>query len=447
MRDPFPISPPPLLVQAIQPLASYLHLSTLPLHIHEVLFAFTLYATIGLYLSPLLSRLIVPQRYNAFSPRTRINWNVHVVSFCQACIICSLSLWLITQDSERQSWRPENNNGGRNGVEGLQKRVWGYNGATGLCQSFALGYFLWDLVMCSVHVDIFGWGMLAHAVAAVSVFSLGYRPFSYFYCPIFLLYELSSPFLNIHWFCDKLDLTGSSLQAINGALLTTTFFLARICWGNYSSFNTFYDLWTAYNLSPHHSLTTASDKSSSAPSFPRDYLSIYHMSPEAQTSAFMSSPNQPLPLWLPLVYLASNLILNALNIWWFYKMVATIRTRFDPPWGTRGVGPEVIHYEPLSAEEKAKIAAGRGKGGIKAAAIGAGRVVEGPEGGGVGKGGMGGKEGGEEGLWRGKGTYAAPAAEMESGEQVGVQRGVYADGHKSLEVTGTETRKRSRRKA
>ncbi|KAK4900586.1 hypothetical protein LTR27_002302 [Elasticomyces elasticus] len=445
MRDPFPISPPPLLVQAIQPFASTLHLSTLPLHFHEVLFAFTLYATIGLYLSPLLSRLIVPERYNAFSRRTQINWNVHVVSFCQACIICSLSLWLITQDSERQTWRPENNNGGRNGVEGLQKRVWGYNGATGLCQSFALGYFLWDLVMCSVHVDIFGWGMLAHAVAAVSVFSLGYRPFSYFHAPIFLLYELSSPFLNIHWFCDKLDLTGSTFQAVNGGLLTTTFFLARICWGNYSSFNTFYDLWTAYHLT-HTAPSSHLDpsKSASAPLLPSegwDYRAIYALPPSQQTTAFMSSPNHPLPLWLPLVYLASNLILNALNIWWFYKMVATIRTRFHPPWGTKGIGPDIIHYEPLSAEEKARIARGKGgvKGGVKSAAIGAGRVVEGPEGGGVGK-------GGGENLG-GKGTYGAAAAERDEGMDVEVQRGVYTDGHKSLEVTGTETRKRSRRKA
>ncbi|KAK5693006.1 hypothetical protein LTR97_010482 [Elasticomyces elasticus] len=441
MRDPFPLLPPPLLTTFIQPLASTLHLSTLPLHIHEVLFAFTLYATIGLYLSPLLSRRLVPQRYNAFSRRTQINWNVHVVSFCQACIICSLSLWLITQDSERQTWRPENNNGGRNGVEGLQKRVWGYNGATGLCQSFALGYFLWDLVMCSVHVDIFGWGMLAHAVAAVSVFSLGYRPFSYFYCPIFLLYELSSPFLNIHWFCDKLDLTGSSLQAINGGLLTTTFFLARICWGNYSSFNTFYDLWTAYNLPPHHFLATHNSKSAFAPSFPENgwnYLSIYHFSPEEQTTAFMTG-NRSLPLWLPLVYLASNLILNALNIWWFYKMVATIRTRFEPPWGTKGVGPEVIHYEPLSAEEKAKIA-----GAAKSAGVAAGRAISGS---GLSSASQSEGAGGFPGA---EGTHGAAAAEGDEGMDVQVQRGVYADGHKSLEVTGSETRRngtRSRRKA
>ncbi|KAK3626236.1 hypothetical protein LTR56_019907 [Elasticomyces elasticus] len=442
MRDPFPISPPPLLVQAIQPLASTLHLSTLPLHIHEVLFALGLYAFIGLYLSPLLSSYFCGSRYNAFSRRTQINWNVHVVSFCQACIICSLSLWLITQDTERQSWRPENNNGGRNGVEGLQKRVWGYNGATGLCQSFALGYFLWDLVMCSVHVDIFGWGMLAHAVAAVSVFSLGYRPFSYFYCPIFLLYELSSPFLNIHWFCDKLDLTGSTFQAVNGGLLTTTFFLARICWGNYSSFNTFYDLYTAYHLTPPSSNNPGSSKSSSAPTAHSiDYQAIYALPPSQQTKAFFPPSSNTdqfyLPLWLPLVYLASNLILNALNIWWFYKMVATIRTRFHPPWGTKGVGPEIIHYEPLSAEEKAKIARGKGLGaGVKGAGVAAGRVISGTD--------------GVDGDGRGKGTYGAAAAETEGGEQVEVQRGVYGDGRRTLEVTGTERRKggtRSRRKA
>jgi hypothetical protein len=34
-------------------------------------------------------------------------------------------------------------------------------------------------------------------------------------------------------------------------------------------------------------------------------------------------------------YLASNLTLNGLNWYWFSKMIATIRKRFDPPFGTR----------------------------------------------------------------------------------------------------------------
>jgi len=165
MRDPFPIAPPAPLVAAVKPLADYLSLSTLPLHAHEVIFAFCLYSFIGLVVSPALSSYFCGARYRAFSSRTKINWNVHVVSFCQACIICSLSLYIILFDKERKEWTRSGN---------WETRIWGYSGLTGLCQSFALGYFLWDFIMCSVYVDIFGWAMLAHAVSAVSVFSLGY---------------------------------------------------------------------------------------------------------------------------------------------------------------------------------------------------------------------------------------------------------------------------------
>ena len=54
------------------------------------------------------------------------------------------------------------------------ERVYGYTGAAGMVQGFAAGYFLWDLCVSAIHVSIFGWGMLAHAIAALIVFSLGF---------------------------------------------------------------------------------------------------------------------------------------------------------------------------------------------------------------------------------------------------------------------------------
>lgn len=52
-------------------------------------------------------------------------------------------------------------------------------------------------------------------------------------------------------------------------------------------------------------------------------------------------------------------MLNALNIYWFGKMVETIRRRFDPPFGTKGVGPEPRHWD--AAERLAKKEAAKGK--------------------------------------------------------------------------------------
>lgn len=74
----------------------------------------------------------------------------------------------------------------------------------------------------------------------------------------------------------------------------------------------------------------------------QDLMSIYG-DEQGQLLAFAGS--QGIPLWLGLVYLASNLTLNSLNIFWFGKMIQTIRSRFDHPLGTKGLGKEVKHWE------------------------------------------------------------------------------------------------------
>lgn len=53
-------------------------------------------------------------------------------------------------------------------------RVYGYTGAGGMLQGFAAGYFLWDLCVCITNVSVFGPGLLAHAIAALTVFSFGF---------------------------------------------------------------------------------------------------------------------------------------------------------------------------------------------------------------------------------------------------------------------------------
>ena len=67
---------------------------------------------------------------------------------------------------------------------GWEERVWGYTGAGGLIQAFAAGYFVWDFGICAGNVDIFGWGMLAHAVSALVVFGLGFVSFPYIFFSI-----------------------------------------------------------------------------------------------------------------------------------------------------------------------------------------------------------------------------------------------------------------------
>lgn len=160
MLDPFP-PPPDWLTPITAPIAAFLDLPTLPLHAHEVVLTALFYHTLFVFVSPTLSRAVIPNIYSSFNARTRLNWDVHLVSFVQSLIVSGIALWVMWTDTERDQmdW---------------QGRVWGYTGATGAVQALGAGYFLWDFYMCARYVNIFGWGMLAHGISALSVFSLGF---------------------------------------------------------------------------------------------------------------------------------------------------------------------------------------------------------------------------------------------------------------------------------
>lgn len=160
MLDPIP-PPPRWLQNLVTPIAQSWSLPTLPYHIHEVILSFALYQFIQSIVAPRLSTWLFPKLYPNFSKRTKLGWDIHVVSLTQSTLISVLALWVIFVDEERKNMTP---------VE----RVYGYSGACGLVQAMATGYFLWDLIISVRHVSVFGVGMLFHAISAVLVFSLGY---------------------------------------------------------------------------------------------------------------------------------------------------------------------------------------------------------------------------------------------------------------------------------
>lgn len=161
MKDPFFIGPVPWIVKLTQPLCDRLNLPALPLHIHEVAVAALFYSFICNPVSPFLSRMIVPGHYNKLSRKRRLNWDVHVVSMIQSILINVLATWVMIKDKERSAMNWE-------------ERIWGYTGAMSMIQSLAAGYFVWDLCITSRNLDVFGLGTLAHAIAALLVYSFGY---------------------------------------------------------------------------------------------------------------------------------------------------------------------------------------------------------------------------------------------------------------------------------
>lgn len=161
MKDPFPIPPIPALSKTVEPWADYLALPTLPLHIHEIVIIAAFYSLVGGVISPALSKWLFPTQYSSLSKTKRLSWDVHVVSLVQSVTINTVALWVLFVDDELRNmdW---------------QERIWGYDGASGMVQALAAGYFLWDLIMTASHVNIFGLGMLAHAISALLVYSFGF---------------------------------------------------------------------------------------------------------------------------------------------------------------------------------------------------------------------------------------------------------------------------------
>lgn len=161
MRDPFFLAPIPWLSEMVQPWADFLDLPTLPLHIHEVIAAALLYSVVFWPLSPIISQLFAGQHYSKLPRKRQLNWDAHVVSMVQSLLINGLAIWVMFADDERNQmdWA---------------ERVWGYTGAAGLIQALATGYFVWDLIVTSLNFDVFGIGTLAHAIAALVVYSFGF---------------------------------------------------------------------------------------------------------------------------------------------------------------------------------------------------------------------------------------------------------------------------------
>lgn len=154
------------------------------------------------------------------------------------------------------------------------------------------------------------------------------RPFLNYYATVFILYELSTPFLNIHWFFDKLGMTGTKAQLYNGIVLLATFFSARLIWGVGQSVMVWYDMYRAIFVGPN-----------------TEYMSVTPVNeklPGTEDIMMYAKEAGPLPVWLAGIYLLSNITLNTLNFYWFAKMIKAVRKRFEPGANKAKTEPEKL---------------------------------------------------------------------------------------------------------
>ncbi|KAF9967622.1 hypothetical protein BGZ70_008833 [Mortierella alpina] len=246
-------------------------LSTLGVSALEHHWTTLLYSAIGcsliVHLSQTVCPRLFPNTYPQLAKAKKLNWDVHVVSSVHAIAIVLLSTPLLWNETL------------------MQNKIFGYDFYAGQVYAIACGYFLWDTIHSIRHMKEFGIGFVFHGFCSFSVFIFSFRPFLQYYGSVFLMFELSTPFLNIHWFMDKLGLTGSIYQLINGVVLLVVFFGARIVFGIYMSYQTYLNVMPVLDQIPWH---------------------------------------------LIVVYSAANVVLNTLNLFWFYKMIESLMKRFSP---------------------------------------------------------------------------------------------------------------------
>ncbi|TDL25040.1 DUF887-domain-containing protein [Rickenella mellea] len=257
------------------PVANELGLSRLPAYADVVLASALGFWFTHLALAPFVSRMFVGGTYDRLG-RGRNNWcvaNVHVVSMAHALLVTPLAFRALSSRALDAD------------------RAFGWDDKAGTAMAVACGYFLWDTVESIVHFsDV---GFVVHGLSCFLIYLLSFRPFIAYYGPRFLLWELSTPFLNIHWFLDKMGKTGSRIQLVNGALLLVVFTGVRLVYGNIMSYNFF--------------------------------LTMYAIREEVSTLQVV-------------VYCGGNVVLNTLNIVWFFKMIAALRKRMQPARVTEGNG-------------------------------------------------------------------------------------------------------------
>jgi TLC domain len=148
---------PVALTDAISPYCEALGFHSLAPHLHVILASGLVYQ-IMFMLSPYVSQIFTS--YNNLRPRSKINWDIHVVSLFQSLLISYLA-FLALGDPQL-----------------VADPVFGYSRYGADLSAMACGYFLWDTYVSVKYVNLFGAGFAAHGILSLFVFILG------FVCPL-----------------------------------------------------------------------------------------------------------------------------------------------------------------------------------------------------------------------------------------------------------------------
>jgi len=159
-----------------------------------------------------LSRALVPA-YSNFKSYQVTQWNSRVAAIINAVVVCPIALWLLCEPAL------------------YQDPNFGFTQMSNDLCCFAAGYFLWDLFMCIVYFKDYGIGFTLHAIFCLYTYLVHLIPIFQWYGMVFLLFELSTPFINLAWMMDKAGVKNAAVIKGNFALAVLTFFFVRIIFG------------------------------------------------------------------------------------------------------------------------------------------------------------------------------------------------------------------------
>lgn len=222
----------PLLKYSFFPDSNNLYLQ----HLHEILGTFIFYTILNNYIAPRINRLVFNKSYTLSDKKTKLDFDTHIVSTVQALVAIYISIPPL--------FIPLN----------TYKITEYQDDRCSMVAALTSGYFFWDLSVCIQNYDLYGPVFSAHAISSLLVFFSSLRPFGQAWTGRFLIYEASTPFVNVNWFIITLTKlkqpVSTLLNVVNGVSLLVVFFLVRIVWGNIANVLVFKEMWDVRHEGP-----------------------------------------------------------------------------------------------------------------------------------------------------------------------------------------------------
>ncbi len=149
----------------------------------------------------------------------RARFAERVTSLAHALVTIGLCSWILWVDPDEETQRAS--------ME--RDHMYGHSDGAMVLFASSCGYFAWDLY-ATLSKSTVEWGFVVHAVACFLCYLFGQFPYLHYYGVRFLLFELSTPFLNVMLLLRQVGSKGALHSAVQ-SLFGYSFLACRILYG------------------------------------------------------------------------------------------------------------------------------------------------------------------------------------------------------------------------